>query len=125
MQVAADAAASGGQYIYHPGGPNDNGAAYYEFTIPIVPWTFTRYNMWAKVWAPDSSSDSVYYSIDGGAPVVWYIGATAGWTWVRAPDEIELAQGVGHTLRFTVRENNLRIDVVNFTDRHWTSPPPW
>lgn len=125
MQVGNDVTASGGQYIYDPGGPNDQGMATYHFVIPYTPWTFTNYTLWAKVWAPDYSSDSIYFSFDGAPFTLWQTGVMPGWTWARADGEYDLAQNVTHTLRLKVRENNFKVDVIDLTDRHFTDPPGW
>jgi hypothetical protein len=128
MQAGSDPNASGGQYIYDPGGPNDQGAADYQFTIPYVPWTFNAYIIWARVWAQDSNSDSVYFSLDGAPNTVWTATTSSGWLWQRLPDPPDgfiIEQGIPHRFRFAVREPNFRIDVILFTDRHDTDPPQW
>lgn len=128
MQVGLDASASGGQYIFDPGGPNDQGAGIYTFTIPYVPWTFNAYIIWARVWAPDTYSDSVFFALNSAPLQVWNASVFGGWTWQRLPDPPEgwiIEQGIQHTFRFVAREPNFRIDVILFTDRHDTNPPQW
>jgi len=128
MRIGYDATASGGQYIYDAGGDNNQSAAHYDFVIPYVPWTFNAYIVWVKLWAADSNSDSINFSVNGGPLQAWQTGVTSGWQWKRMPDPPEgwlIQQGVTQSLRFEGREPNLKVDVILLTDRHDTTAPKW
>lgn len=108
MVVASDAAASGGKYIVQTT-TTSNGTASYDFTVD----TTGNYQLTARVIAPNSSSNSVYYSIDGASYATWDIpSGLKNWTWVGGPTKA-LSQG-SHKLVIKRRENNTKLDAFAF-----------
>ncbi|MDZ7261111.1 MAG: Ig-like domain-containing protein [candidate division KSB1 bacterium] len=121
MQIASDANASGGQYIYVPSGYETGMATY---TVQIA--TAGDYRIWGRVIGPDESSNSVYVSIDGGAESRWkFRPPSASWFWnlvchvhddgyEERPKIFSLTAG-NHTLKIRGRQAGSKIDKLIFT----------
>jgi len=126
MTVGNDPTASGGQYIYNPGGPGpDTGTATYAVYIPYVPYTYNQYIIWLRAQAPDIDSNSIYLMVNNSPEEVLYVTPGTNWGWIRTANEYLLTEGVTHTLRLRTREYNFKVDAIVFLDRHDNDGPNW
>ena len=108
MQIVSDGAASGGKYIVQT---TDKGTGDAKYTVNIP--SAGKYQLRTKVISPNGSSNSFYYSLDGGSSKNWSLPNTIkNWTWVDGPS-INLTQGA-HTLEIKKREKNTRLDAFDF-----------
>ncbi len=119
MQMANDASASAGQYVWVPNGSGNDGPGYVElsFTVP----TTGDYSLWGKVIAPSGADNSFYVAVDGGTDYYWSIsGDPTTWTW----DEINtytLNAGT-HTVRIKQREDGTKLDQLWITNEAGSTP---
>ncbi|MFA6973730.1 MAG: polysaccharide lyase family 7 protein [Parcubacteria group bacterium] len=108
MQIVSDANAAGGKYVVQT---TDTGTGRIQYSVAIP--TAGQYQLSAKVIAPNGSSNSVYYSLDGGSTNTWNFPDTlTDWTWTDGPI-INLTQGT-HTFLVTKREKNTKLDAFAF-----------
>jgi hypothetical protein len=108
MQIIADASAAGGKYIVQTA-DSGSGSAQYSLTIPED----GKYQIRARVIAPNGSSNSFYYTLDGNAESAWSLPDTlTNWTWVNG-STFTLAKGT-HTLTVKKREKNTKLDALEF-----------
>jgi Zn-dependent metalloprotease len=121
MQVANDAAASGGKYIQVAAGNNSNtsppagGHALLPFAVTVA----GSYKVWGRVIAPTTADDSFYVRIDTGAWMSWN-GIPAGTTWhwddvhnggtASTPAATFTLAAGNHTLEIAYREDGARLD---------------
>ncbi len=107
MARVARADAQAGWYLTQA----SKGAATATYTFTIT--SAGRYTFAARVIAPNLSSDSIYYSFDGGAQTEWgFSQHLTSWTWFTAPATaagIPLSAGK-HTLVVTGREPGTMLD---------------
>jgi hypothetical protein len=61
---------------------------------------------------PDSGSDSLWFSLDGGPDTA--VTTTSGWGWVTSPAPVAISTG-NHTLKLKVREDGVLIDKALLT----------
>ena len=120
MAIASDANASGGKYISSTA--NESGTATFTIDVPVA----GDYVVWCKVLWPDSGTDSIYVSVDGGAEDI-YTTVTGTWstTWQWAavngfnagtyPRIFTLSAG-RHSLVFRGREADAGIDQLVVTN---------
>ena len=118
MVIGYDANASGGQYVYTPPPYNACGAV----TLTLAIYTRGDYELWGRVLAEHSGSDSFWVSVDGGADAEWHL-ALGGWAWghVTHPDgtgvykiqRYSLAPGA-HTVVVRTREAGTKLDAMEF-----------
>ena len=102
-------------------GPVKEGLARYGFSAPKA----GGYALWALVQAPDSSSDSFYFSLDNEALASyrgWSTGVQDTWMWRRVWQR-ELTAGK-HTVRIKHRETGPLLKALLVTDDLSFRPPP-
>ena len=117
--VKSSNSASGGKYLTAP-----NGTGSYYDSAPAnkgVTYTFEvgaagPYHVMAQVYAPNSSDNSFWVSVDGAAPVAWHLDVENSWSWqtVQSNNQklvFDLQPGQ-HTLRFMVREDGTCLDKI-------------
>lgn len=108
MKIASASSASGGKYVVQTTSTGE-GSIRYSVVIPAT----GQYQLNAKVIAPNGSSNSVYYSLDGGDMTVWHFPDNLkNWTWASGP-MMTLSQGT-HTLLITKREIKTKLDAFEF-----------
>lgn len=120
MSVKEDAQASGGRFVstsvtsYEPDSTL-TGANTFIFNIPSA----GNYYLWARVMGLDGRHNSFWLSLDGGADAMIEIqpnGDRWEWVWQRGPVQ-PYALSVGlHTLRFSGREADARLDKIALSD---------
>jgi len=102
-------------------GPVQEGLARYGFEAPKD----GEYALWALVRAPDSSSDSFYFSLDNEdltSYVGWSTGVQDTWMWRRVWLK-KLTDGE-HTVRIKHRETGPLLKALLVTDDTNFGPPP-
>jgi hypothetical protein len=131
MEIAGDATASAGGYIWAPEGDGNlytssknGGRVEYRFDVP----TGGDYVIWGRVMAPDSGSDSFYVRVDG-SEMTWHTKQSDNgkWTWdvvsqrnvnddrnASNPLVYHLSAGT-HTLTIKQREDGARLDKILVT----------
>jgi hypothetical protein len=104
MARIARADAQGGWYlIQSTKGP---ASATYTFTVTKP----GLYSFGARVIAPTTSSDSIYYRFDSGVTNEWgFSQHLTSWSWFTARGSVSLSPGT-HTLVVTGREPNTMLD---------------
>lgn len=108
MKIVSASSASGGKYVVQTT-DTGKGSVKYSVTIP----TAGQYRLSAKVIASSGSSNSVYYSLDGGNTSTWnFPDNLKDWAWASGPT-VTLSQGT-HTLLITKRERNTKLDAFEF-----------
>jgi hypothetical protein len=131
MEIAGDADASAGGYIWAPQGAGnlynsskDGGQAEYRFDVP----TDGDYIIWGRVMATDSGTDSFYVSVDG-SEMTWHtkLSDNGNWTWDvvslrnvngerNASNPLVYHLGAGsHTITIKQREDGTRLDNILLT----------
>ncbi|WP_084598569.1 glycosyl hydrolase family 28 protein [Actinoplanes subtropicus] len=126
MQVQADTAASGGQYITVASGNNSNASApsYGSSAIPFTVPSAGTYKLWGRVIAPTNKDDSFWVRVDGGPWVDWNdITPGAAWHWATITDDTksnapvlaDLTAGA-HTITVAYREDGAKLDQVLITN---------
>jgi hypothetical protein len=122
MKIEADEKASGGKYVVSA--ERDKGKAAFAFTAPAA----GDYIVWARVFGPSFSQDSLTVGIDGGGDDVFDTSENnwGKWHWIavnghdnrgvaaRSPRVFVLGKG-DHTLVFRGREPDCRQDKVIVT----------
>jgi hypothetical protein len=104
MARVARADAQGGWYLIQ----STKGAATATYTFTVS--TAGLYTLGARVIAPTTSSDSIYYRFDSGLTTTWgFSQHLTGWSWFTASGAISLSAGT-HTLVVTGREPNTMLD---------------
>jgi len=129
MQTLKDEKVSNGKHIVVALGTTGAARASYTFSAPCT----GEYIVWCRVWGPNSSSDSFYVSVDGGAEDIFDIdekNRTKKWRWSvlngrgvggrQRPASIEplvlyLSKGE-HTILFRGREANACLDRLIITN---------
>ncbi|MEM8875272.1 MAG: RHS repeat-associated core domain-containing protein [Planctomycetota bacterium] len=107
----------GHNYVHTPNGATPNTATKTDATTGELDLAFTAeaggdYYLWSRVYAPNTSSDSFYFSIDNHDYDTWEqvdAPSTGGWVWVRSSDSTHLRPG-DHTLKVKRREAGLKHD---------------
>jgi len=104
MKIAENTTASGGKYIIQT---TDEGTGKATYTIAVP--ASGKYQLRARVIAPNGSSNSAYYSFDNSSSNTWsFPDNLTDWTWADGPIAT-LSQGT-HTLTIRKREKNTRLD---------------
>ncbi len=120
MTVKQDVQASGGQYVstsitsYAPD-PVLTGANSFIINIPAA----GEYFLWARVMGVDGRHNSFWVSLDGGTNAMFEIqpnGDLWEWVWQRGPVQPYALSAGLHTLRFSGREADARLDKIVLTD---------
>src|SRR6267142_1162845 len=125
MIIASDSLASAGQYV--SSATANSGTVSITFSVP----TTGTYYAWGRVLAPNSSSDSFYVSMDGGAEdtydvaenlwsLQWQWSAvngrgTAGTPLALNPRTFSLTAGT-HTITVRMRDANSKLDRIFITN---------
>ena len=127
MAVGADAAASGGKFVWPPGEPGGRGAV----SQGSVAWRLSlakpgTYFIWGRVLAPTPSDDSFFVHLATASAALteqatWSLGTHARWEWVA----MNLGEGRGATplnlpagevtLELRIREDGAKIDRLFLT----------
>jgi hypothetical protein len=118
MEIADNAEASEGSYIWVPYGAGSNGYAEYTFEFQ----TTGDYLIWGRVISNDNASNSFYVSVDGGSDITWHTkqGGQETWTWDVVKDAsnplvVHFEAGM-HSLTIKQRENGTKIDRILITN---------
>ncbi len=115
MQALNDVAASGGKYIVVPTGTGarasapTTGTATYTFDLSAA----GQYAIHGRTLAPDSTTDSFWVSIDGGAAFKWEPATGKVWTWNKV-GQYTLSAGK-HALKVMWREDGTKLDKLLIT----------
>ena|GEM_PF-843049 len=118
MKIIDSPSASGEKYVVQTA-DSGTGTATYTVNIP----SDGKYQLRANVIAPNGSSNSVYYSLDGSSSNTWsFPDNLANWTWADGPT-VTLSQGV-HTLTIKKREANTQLDAFEFKNTAETPTVP-
>lgn len=108
MQIASNASASNGNYIVQTENTG-TGSAKYTFDVP----SDGQYQLRSRVIAPNGSSNSVTYILDGNSSkTLNFPNSLKDWTWTDGPT-MTLTQGT-HTLTIKKREKNTQLDAFEF-----------
>lgn len=118
MTIAFDHLASACHYVYTPlGGGWGQGQVDIPFYVPANDW----YYLWGRVWAQDTSHNSLFVWVDEAPPLIWNL-PLGGWRWTRVWDSGAnkwyhpfLTRG-WHTLHIRTREEGSKLDVVMFVN---------
>src|SRR6185503_8038253 len=120
MSAYSDPSASGGNFITSDA--NDTGAATFTINIPVA----GTYVVWCKVLSPDTGTDSVYVSADGGTEFIYAtalntLSSAWQWTAVNAAydgiDPMTFQFGAGtHTIVLRGREAFTGLDQLLVTN---------
>ncbi|MAE62913.1 MAG: hypothetical protein CMJ18_01465 [Phycisphaeraceae bacterium] len=123
--LQSDAGASGGQYLEVAPGSGDHYDAVpdgmevtYAFTVDET----GTYRVLGQVHGPDTSSNSFYVSIDGGAWIEFHFDSSVGWIVAEITDGPELTQVTfdlasgQHTMRVRAREDGATVDKWTLTN---------
>ena len=118
MERASDNSASSGMYVWVPEGGGSGGTATFTFDASRD----GNYIIWARVLAPNGSSDSFFVSMDGKADSLWDVAPSSSWTWDKVnnrdgadPVVYYLKKGT-HTLLIKQREDGAKLDEFIITD---------
>lgn len=120
MTVKQDVEASEGQYVstsitsYAPD-PVLTGSNNFIINIPAA----GDYFLWARVMGVDGRHNSFWVSLDGGTDAMFEIqpnGDVWEWVWQRGPVQPYALSAGLHTLRFSGREADARLDKIVLTD---------
>jgi hypothetical protein len=104
MARIARADAQGGWYLIQ----STKGAATATYTFTVS--KAGLYTFGARVIAPTTSSDSIYYRFDSGVTTTWgFSQHLPSWSWFTARSTVSLSAGT-HTLVVTGREPNTMLD---------------
>lgn len=120
MRISVNNAASRCEFVFDPESMSGSAVTY----LADVP-DAGDYTLWARVMGTGTAYNSFLVSIDGGAPFHYEIRQSGGqWTWgwdvVHANNipVLVLTLGAGtHTIRFTSREEQSRLDAVLLVNR--------
>jgi hypothetical protein len=130
FRIDADAAASGGKFVWLPGKPGLAGGSSLARAIWLVhvPAAGT-YRLSARVLTPTPSDDSFFVRIrQGGRDALvrtaWHTGQHPKWAWAdvtaderrRTPIAVPLRRGVT-VIEFHCREDGARLDAIRLTPR--------
>jgi hypothetical protein len=120
FEIADDAAASGGKYVWMPGEPGRGGGS----ALGNVTWKVNLaprgvFYLWGRAMAPTPEDDSFFVRVlrdghDVMASTTWSIGTHAQWEWVRLPQAMSLPLGESQ-LQLRVREDGAKIDRLFLT----------
>jgi hypothetical protein len=128
MEVALDAMASDGEYIWVPGGygkvldPSQE-AGYAEYNFEVA--ESGEYVIWGRVISNSSDEDSFFVSMDGGAYVEWHTaqGGEEVWVWDQVrngagnPEPVIFYLEAGqHSLVIKQREDGTKLDKILITN---------
>lgn len=122
MTTGSDPAASGGTYISTPVGGATNHpnalppSATYYFSSQSKP----AYHVFARVFAPSSSSCTFYTNIDGQTETSTYVTTTGSWVWIPCGDWT-LTPG-NHVMNVTYENQGLQIDKF-YLSTNWQITP--
>lgn len=120
MQVGWNGEASSGEYVWVPRGGGIEGEVEYSFEVIEE----GDYVVWGRVIANDSTEDSFFVSMDGGADVLWGTlrGGVETWVWDQVserfgadPVAYHLTEGL-HTLVVKRREYGTKLDRILITN---------
>ncbi len=120
MSAKADAQASAGRYVstsitsYAPD-PTLTGAVSFIISIP----TAGNYYLWARVMGLDGLHNSFWVSLDGGTDAIFEVQPRNDrweWVWQRGPVQPYALSAGLHTLRFSGREADARLDKIALSD---------
>ena len=134
MTRAADAAASGGQFVWMPAKPGERGGS----STGCVTWELRvekagQYYLWGRVLAPTPDNDSFYLHLFNDnaeliEPTTWPVGTHKKWQWTRVtlegakpPMPITLPAG-SVSLQLRVREAGTEIDRLFLTPQATAEP---
>ena len=113
----SDTKASNGEDVRYVGGPSFGDA---PAAIPENRVRFTlrrmqpgQYNVFARIFAPSSDSDSYWVRVNNGPAIRWTSGIVRGrWAWNEMEDSpVQLVDGT-NTVDFYYREENARLDKI-------------
>jgi len=118
MQIASSTDAINEKYIVQTT-DTGTGSAKYAIAIPST----DQYQLRVRAIAPNGSSNSFYYSLDGNSSSTWSLADTlTSWTWVDGP-KISLTQGT-HILTIKKREKGTKLDAFEFRPLSVSLPLP-
>jgi hypothetical protein len=135
FRIDADAAASGGKFLWmpgEPGGRSGSGVARAAWLVHVP--AAGEYRLWARVRTPTPEDDSFFVRVEqAGREAVpttaWHTGQHQGWAWSpvaagveRRPLAARLNPGVA-VVEFRCREDGARLDRLVLTaDPAWRPP---
>jgi hypothetical protein len=118
MTWGNDLGASNCTYLHAPMRIEGSGVNF-SFQVPQA----GDYYVWARVRGLSWTDNSFWFSVDGGTPIYYEVDHSGSWNWTWDqvhPDKQPINPyylGAGwHTMRFAVREENTRLDVVLVTN---------
>ncbi len=122
FQIADDALASGGKFIFVPNG-NGNatkpGKVMATYTVNLT--QDGQYILFGRVIAPTTVDDSFYVQIDNGADITWDLTNGTAWHWDKVRDrgtsgpvKLNLKAGL-HTIKIKWREDGAKLDTLLLT----------
>jgi hypothetical protein len=120
FEIADDANASGGKYVWMPGEPGKGGGS----ALGSMSWKMNlarsgEFYLWGRTQAATPDDDSFFVRVfqrshDALPSTAWSIGTSAQWEWVRFAQKIALPQGETQ-LQLRVREDGAKIDRLFIT----------
>lgn len=104
MEVRADSAAQGGEYVVQPDS-SGQGSVTYTLSVPSA----GIYTLRSRVIASAGDRNSIFYAFDGGGQTsLSYPDDITDWTWVDGP-QVSLSAG-SHSFTVWNRERDTRLD---------------
>lgn len=129
MNIAADAAASSGNYVSVDVGSQSVSITndYVELSVTLD--TAGEYEIQGRVRGPNGGSNSFFAQIDGGVQYLWDTPKDNVWTTDvisnRGSGDVTFNLDAGvHTLRVSLRETGTQLDYVQFVLLNEVAPPP-
>lgn len=114
--TVADPLRSGGAYREvtqgsgnHTSAPDEGKVMWYDLDVT----NGGSFNLWFLTQGPDTSSDSLWISIDGGPDT--QLTATGAWSWVKLGTSTFSIPTGKHSLKIKVNEDGARIDKIALT----------
>ena len=118
--VSADSSASGGKAVIARGNNTSLSNPVSEMGFDFEVTEKSYYNIWARIKAKDTGSDSVYISVDGSDYQSKFLAWNEDYYWVRLSRN-ELEEGE-HSIDFISREPNFVLDQIIVTSRNTYLP---
>lgn len=129
LEVASDAGASEGMYIYAPNGTSNH----YSPSSVMATYTVTiaragEYVLWGRVKAPNGRDNSFFVQIDNDENNLWEIELGKKWRWdqvnnrdILDPVRFILTSGE-HTIKIKLREDGTKLDKLLLTNNIMYTP---
>lgn len=124
-EVKSDNNASNASYISPKAGYTNlsapisaSGVITYNFTVAEN----KNYDIWARIYALNSTDDSFWIKADNQTWIPWYTTINSAYTWQKLPLGTLNLQAGSHTISFGNREDGVRLDKIVISSSPSTAP---